>query len=83
MNTFFRVTFVPIIKWVTIRMIVVLAYQQGWLIKQLNVCSTFLNGELLKEMFMIQPKGFEVLVREHQVCRLKNSIYGSHQASMA
>jgi hypothetical protein len=83
MNTFFQMTFVPIVKWVTIWMILALAFHQGWLIKQLNVCFAFLNGELLNEVFMIQPKGFEVLVREHQICRLINTIYGLCQTSRA
>jgi hypothetical protein len=32
---------------------------------------------------MTQPKGFEVPMREHQICRLKNTIYGLRQASRA
>jgi hypothetical protein len=32
---------------------------------------------------MIQPKGFEVPRKEHQVCMLKKALYGLQQASKA
>jgi hypothetical protein len=34
-------------------------------------------------VLIIQPKGFEIWGREHQVCRLKKTFYGLWQTSMA
>jgi hypothetical protein len=49
-------------------MVVVLAAQQHWNIKHLVVKRIFLNSDLVKEVYMTQPQGFEVLGKEHQVC---------------
>ncbi len=49
----FQKTFALIIKWATIQTIVVLASQQSWLIKQLDVHFAFLNEELLEKVFMV------------------------------
>ena len=45
------------------------------------VKTTFLNGNLEEEIYMIQPKGFIAKHQEHMVCKLKRSIYGLKQAS--
>jgi hypothetical protein len=39
-------TFVPVIKWATIRTIVVLAATNHWQIHHMDVRTTFLNGNL-------------------------------------
>jgi hypothetical protein len=49
----FQKTFALTIKWATIWTIVVLAFQQSLLIKQLDVHFSFLNKNHLKEMFMV------------------------------
>jgi hypothetical protein len=49
-------------------MVVVLSTQHNWSIKHLDVKTTFLNNDLVKEVYMTQPQGFEVLGKEHQVC---------------
>jgi hypothetical protein len=43
-------TFVLVIKWGTIRTIVALAAHKGWEVNQIDVKTTFLNGELKEEM---------------------------------
>ena len=48
---------------------------------QMDVKTTFLNGDLEKNVYMAQPKGFVVEGKECMVCRLKKSIYGLKQAS--
>ncbi|GKB29356.1 retrovirus-related pol polyprotein from transposon TNT 1-94 [Tanacetum coccineum] len=44
----------------TVRAIISLAGQKGWLLYQLDVKSAFLNGELKEEVYVNQPQGFEV-----------------------
>jgi hypothetical protein len=37
--------------------------QNGWKLHQMDVKSAFLNGDIKEEVFMTQPKGFEVKER--------------------
>jgi hypothetical protein len=48
---------------------------------QVEVMTTLLNGELVENMFMAQPKGFVVSGKENMGCHLRRSIYGLKQAS--
>ena len=43
---------------------------------QMDVKTSFLNGELDKEIYMEQLVGFITQGQEHKVCRLLKSIYG-------
>jgi hypothetical protein len=47
---------------------------------QMNVKMAFLNGDLLENVYMAQPKGFAVKGKEHMGCHLRKSIYGLKQA---
>ena len=48
---------------------------------QIDVKTTFLNGNLEEEIYMMQPEGFIAKNQEHMVCKLKKSIYRLKQAS--
>jgi hypothetical protein len=48
---------------------------------QMDVKTTFLNGDLLKNVYMEQPKDFVVKGKENMRCYLRKSIYGLKQAS--
>jgi hypothetical protein len=48
---------------------------------QMNVKTTFLNGDLKESVYMKQPKGFFMEGKEHMGYHLKKSIYGLKQAT--
>ena len=76
-------TFAPIEKWATIRTLFALAAQNGWKAHQMDVKTTFFNGDLKDNVFMSQPKGFAMKGHEHKVCKLVKSLYGLKQALRA
>ncbi|KAL8101792.1 hypothetical protein AgCh_033621 [Apium graveolens] len=75
--------FAPVARWDTIRLIIALAANQGWIVHQLHVKSAFLYGEIIEEVYLEQPRGYEVQGQEHKVYKLKKAIYGLRQASRA
>ncbi|GJU15450.1 zinc finger, CCHC-type containing protein [Tanacetum coccineum] len=46
----------------------------------MDVKTTFLNGDLEKEVYMKQPEGFVMPGNKHKVCKLVKSLYGLKQA---
>ena len=74
----FHETFSPVIKPVTIRIILTLALSYGWKLFQLDVNNAFLNRILEETIFMKQPPGFEVTDKS-LVCKLNKAIYGLKQ----
>ena len=75
----FNETFSPVIKPITIRLILSLVVTYHWTIQQLDVNNTFLNGALDEEVYMQQPQGFES-PDSSLVCKLNNALYGLKQA---
>jgi hypothetical protein len=69
-------TYSPVARMTTICMLVALAACHDLLIHQMNVKTTFLNGELNEEIYMNQPDGFVAPGQENKVCRLRKSLYG-------
>jgi hypothetical protein len=51
-------TFAPVAKMNTIRLMIALATKHNWDLHQMDVKSTFLNGELKEEVYLVQPEGF-------------------------
>ena len=60
-------------------MLLSLAASHGLLIHQMDVKTTFLNGELDEEIYMEQPAGFVENGQEGMVCKLLKSSYGLKQ----
>jgi hypothetical protein len=46
---------------------------------QMDVKTTFLNGDLLVNVYLAQPKSFTVKGKVHMGCHLNKSIYGLKQ----
>ena len=57
-------------------MLIAIAALHNLEIHQMDVKTTFLNGDLNKEIYMDQPEGFISLEQEKKVCRLVKSLYG-------
>jgi uncharacterized beta-barrel protein YwiB (DUF1934 family) len=73
-------TYSPVARLTTIRVLLSLAASHGLLIHQIDVKTTFLNGELEEEIYMDQPDGFVAKDQEGKVCKLLKSLYGLKQA---
>ena len=63
-------TFSPTAKWATIYTLLSLAAHKGWKVHQMDMKTTFLNGDLKENVFMSQPEGFVVKGKEQKVCKL-------------
>ena len=74
-------TFSPVVRFVSIHLILAIVAHLDLEFFQMDVKNAFLNGELDEEIYMDQPIGFEVKEQGRKVCRLKRSIYGLKQAS--
>jgi hypothetical protein len=72
----FFYTYSPITRLTTIHVLLSLTASHGLLIHQMNVKTTFLNGELEAEIYMTQSDGFVVKGQEDNVCKLVKFLYG-------
>ena len=80
-RTDFDETYAPVVKYDSLRTILLIAGVKDMGIIQLDIKTAFLNGELQEQSYMNQPEGFDLPGREKEVCLLKKSLYGLKQAS--
>jgi hypothetical protein len=65
----------------SLRIIMALVAHYDLELHQMDVKTAFLNGDLLENIYMAQPKGFTVKGKEHMGCHLRKFIYELKQAS--
>lgn len=71
-------TFSPVAKMASIRAVLSIAATEKMILKQFDVSTAFLYGELEETIYMKQPEGFSD--GTDKVCQLKRSLYGLKQA---
>jgi hypothetical protein len=69
-------TFSPVSCNDSLRIIMVLVTHYDLELHQMDVKTTLLNGDMLENVYMTQPKDFAVKGKEHMGCHLRKSIYG-------
>ncbi|CAI7789030.1 unnamed protein product [Closterium sp. NIES-54] len=74
----YKELFAPVVKPTTLRTLLAGAAIKGWVVKQMDVTTAFLNGVLEEEIFMAQPEGFDD--GSGRVLRLKKALHGLRQA---
>ena len=65
----------------SVRILLAIAAYFDYEIWQMDVKTTFLNGKLTEDVYMVQPEGFVDSKNAGKVCKLQRSIYGLKQAS--
>ncbi|KAG3032285.1 hypothetical protein PC121_g24407 [Phytophthora cactorum] len=73
-------TFSPVVKYVTLRMVITLAKYYGWPLDQLDVVTAFLYGIMKELVFCVVPESVD-LDGDFDCLELVKAIYGLKQAS--
>lgn len=76
----YNVTFSPVAKFASVRILIALATSKKWKLHQLDINNAFLHGYLDKEIYLRIPDGFGS-IGEGKVFKLIKSIYGLRQSS--
>jgi hypothetical protein len=69
-----------VVRLESIRLLVTLSAEHGWVVHHMDVKSAFLNGELAEEVYVKQPPGFVLASKEDKVLHLDKALYGLRQA---
>lgn len=72
-------TFSPVVKASTIRIVLSIGVSQGWPLRQLDFNNAFLNGDLIKDVYMSQPPDYVDFACPQHVCKLHKALYGLKQ----
>ncbi|KAL4118875.1 hypothetical protein QTP88_011757 [Uroleucon formosanum] len=71
-------TFSPVVRYESTREILAVAAVEKLILRQFDIKTAFLYGDLQEEISMVQPKGF--VDGSNKVCKLQRSLYGLKQA---
>ncbi|KAI3707390.1 hypothetical protein L6452_25856 [Arctium lappa] len=76
-------TFAPVARLEAIRLFLAYAVYKDFIVYQMDVKSTFLNGKLNEEVYVEQPPGFYDPKHPNYVYKLDKALYGLKQAPRA
>lgn len=76
----YQEVFAPVVKHVSIRMLLSLVVNLDLELEQMDVKTAFLHGNLDEDIYMQEPEGYVLKGKEHRVCLLKRSLYGLKQS---
>lgn len=79
----YKEVFSPVARMETVWLFLTVGAQRKWKIHQLDVKTTFLNGELKEEVYVSQLEGFTIKGKEEKVFKLMKALYGLCQAPRA
>nr|GFB47588.1 copia protein [Tanacetum cinerariifolium] len=79
----FKESFAPVVRLEVVRIFIAYAAHKSFLICQMDVKTTFLNGPLKEEVYVAQPDGFVDIDHPEKVYRLRKALYGLKQAPRA
>nr|GEU75291.1 retrovirus-related Pol polyprotein from transposon TNT 1-94 [Tanacetum cinerariifolium] len=77
----FEESFSPVARLEAIRIFLAYVAHKNMVIYQMDVKTTFLNGNLREEVYVSQPNGFVDQDNPNHVYKLKKALYGLKQAS--
>jgi hypothetical protein len=76
----YKENFSLVARYNSIQTMIALAPVLSWKLHQMDVKTTFLNGNIKYEVFVEQPDGFVLHNKDTHVCKLRNALYGLKQA---
>jgi hypothetical protein len=76
-------TFNPVVKAVTIQLVLSVTVSRNWSLRQLDMQNAFLHGVLEEEVYMKQLPSFHDASHPGYVCKLDKALYGLKQALWA
>nr|GEV12180.1 retrovirus-related Pol polyprotein from transposon TNT 1-94 [Tanacetum cinerariifolium] len=79
----FEKSFAPVARLEAVWIFIAYAAHKSFLIYQMDVKTTFLNGPLKEEVYVAQPDGFVDPDHPEKVYRLRKALYGLKQAPRA
>ncbi|GJW78346.1 retrovirus-related pol polyprotein from transposon TNT 1-94 [Tanacetum coccineum] len=79
----FEESFAPVARLEAVRIFVAYAAHKSFLIYQMDVKTSFLNGPLKEEVYVAQPEGFVDPDHPEKVYLLRKALYGLKQAPRA
>ena len=79
----YQETFAPVAKLNTIRILISLAVNLDWPLRQYDIKNAFLHGDLKEEIYMSIPPRYGDSTIKGKVCKLKKALYGLKQSPRA